>query len=674
MKRIAIVGGGPSGVFSAFLLEQKSSEKLDITIFEESGRLGGKVLTKRFDAVPIIYEAGVAELYRYGDDPLWLLVTRLLGLSVVNMTGSTVVLDGRILRTEADIERHFGKDTAAALREFHQRGRALRPFREFYKGGWPADNRHPWTKLSLRDLLAGVTDEVARRFIQLFIHSDLATEPHLTNGLYGIDNYLINDGDYCQLYSIHGGIERLIQAVAERVSARVMLSARVDGVEKTGGEAYRVIYEHGGKTESDFFDAAVVALPVYSLRQLSWGGRLLRTAMERHVARYDDPAHYLRITALFKDPFWRGVFNESYFIHEAFGGCCVYDEGTRHEAGSHGVLSWLLSGNDALAISGCSDDVLIEKALGSLPAGIADAAAARERFIEGHVDRWIGMVNGMPGGRPIEGSRKRHHPEPKEHQCLILVGDYLFDSTINGAFDSADITTDMLLDRLGVARNVLGPDYFDYYCAGNQSYEDSFEIAFDAEHVVDMLEAVWGASPTYRLLDAGSANGLTLGALSTMDVDAWGIENSWYIHAKTPPNLRERNILGDVCTMPFPDGYFDFVYETCLSYVPAERLDAALKELYRVTRRGVMFGSITTDMTPALIKKHALLSGVVSAFTLKQWSERFLQNGFRPAITDPNMMAAVWKIEKNASEGRSRYPSPASMKYRFYEKPQAPRP
>jgi predicted NAD/FAD-dependent oxidoreductase len=458
MKRIAIVGGGPGGLFSAFLLEQKSGKKLDITLYEAAGRMGGKILTKRFHSAPVLYEAGVAELYRYGDDPLWLLLTRLLGLSVVNMSGNMVVFEGRILRNDADIKRHFGKDTARALRKFHRRGRTARPFSQFYDGGWPADNRHPWMKCTLTDLLAKVPDDVARRFIEVVIHSDLATEPHLTHGLYGIDNYLINESDYCQLYSIEGGVERLITSLAQRVSARVMLNARVDGIEKTGGGAYRICFDQGGRTESNDFDAVAVALPVYSLQRLAWGGKLLRTAVQNHTVRYDHPAHYLRISALFQEPFWRGTFNDSYFIHDAFGGCCVYDESARYDASSYGVLSWLLGGSDALAMNNCSDEMLIAKALDSIPPPITHSAPPRLGFIEGSVDRWIGTVNGMPGGRPIEGSRKRHYLEPKEHRGLILVGDYLFDSTINGAFDSADIATNMLLDHLGVARKALGFD------------------------------------------------------------------------------------------------------------------------------------------------------------------------------------------------------------------------
>jgi hypothetical protein len=33
---------------------------------------------------------------------------------------------------------------------------------------------------------------------------------------------------------------------------------------------------------------------------------------------------------------------------------------------------------------------------------------------------------------------RRHCPEPAEHPNLFLVGDYLFDSTLNGVLDSAE--------------------------------------------------------------------------------------------------------------------------------------------------------------------------------------------------------------------------------------------
>jgi monoamine oxidase/SAM-dependent methyltransferase len=676
MKRIAIAGGGPSALFTAFLLELKSSEDIDITLFEAQGRLGGKVQTTRFDAAPILYEAGVAELYRYGDDPLWLLITRLLGLPVVPMAGDVVVFEGKLLEKDADIAKHFGERTARALREFDRAARNTRSFDQFYNGGWPADNRHPWAKKTLRELLSGVTDPVARRYLEVLIHSDVATEPHVTSGLYGIDNYLINDPAYCRLYSIVGGIDRLISTVAGRLRrTRIELGARVAGVDKTEGGAYRLAVERGGESVAEDFDAVAVALPTYSLRQVAFGGAALRRAVDRHVARYDDPAHYLRITGLFRTPFWRQAVQGSYFIHDAFGGTCVYDEGTRHDAGEHGVLSWLLGGTDALAMSALDDETLVRRVIDSLPAVIAPPGTAREQLLEGRVHRFIGMVNGRPAGSPIEGSRRRHRPDPAGHAGLFFVGDYLFDATTNGALDSADITSSLLLEHMRIPARIMALDDFDAYCGGEQCYEAAFERAFDARHVTELVRAVWGASPPYRLLDAGSASGATLQAFAALGVDAWGVENGWYIHAKTPEALRERNLFADVWEMPFPDGHFDFVYETCLSYVPEARLDAALAELHRVTKRGLVlgsigFGSMSPDAPPELFEKYGPLHGVQCALSPDEWAERLRRIGFREASLDSGAMAALWSLDAAAPRGRPVRPDPESLTCAFWEKAQ----
>ena len=133
-------------------------------------------------------------------------------------------------------------------------------------------------------------------------------------------------------------------------------------------------------------------------------------------------------------------------------------------------------------------------------------------------------------------------------------------------------------DILPEGNGAVADSYFEAY-SGNRSYEDIFETAFNAKYVVDLIKAVWGAEPPYKLLDCGSANGLTLKQFDKLGVEAWGIENSAYMHSKTPKQWRERNLLGDVRKMPFKDGSFDFIYETCLPYLPEENIDQAIKEL-----------------------------------------------------------------------------------------------
>ncbi|HEX3313605.1 MAG TPA: FAD-dependent oxidoreductase, partial [Gemmataceae bacterium] len=90
---VAILGGGPGGLMTAYQLQKRAVMPFATTIFEASGRLGGKIVTRRFDGAPVPYEAGAAELYDYsqvGEDPLRELIAE-LGLPTSPMCGATVV-------------------------------------------------------------------------------------------------------------------------------------------------------------------------------------------------------------------------------------------------------------------------------------------------------------------------------------------------------------------------------------------------------------------------------------------------------------------------------------------------------------------------------------------------------------------------------------------------------
>jgi monoamine oxidase/SAM-dependent methyltransferase len=686
MRRVAIIGGGPGGLITAHLLDRKCPGGLAVTLFEAGDRVGGKIVSRRFESAPALYEAGVAELYDYselGPDPLQQLVQR-LGLPTVPMAGRAVLLDGHVLRRGADIKRHYGKKTLRAIKNFRKRGRALLSTADYYEAGWPRDNKHPWARRSFASVLARVADRAAGRFLRVAVHSDLASEPHLTTGLYGLENCLMDVPGYVRLYSLVGGLQRLPEALAAGVSARILLNRPVVCVETVGRRGYRVICRDGSANAAEEFDAVLVALPVCWLGAIEWRGRGLARAVEAHRAYYDRPAHYLRVSILFREPFWRRHVDGSFFQLDAFGGCCVYDEGSRYGDAGGGVLSWLLAGEDAMVLGNYPDRVLVPKVLDSLPSPLA---AGKGLFREGHVDRWIGSVNAQPGGVPLKGARRRHRPAPKEHPAVVMVGDYLFDSTINGAMDSADIATDVLLGHLrkhdrGLPRDRpprgtdgagrLARDYFDRY-DGDRGYRESFAEYFDPRWLVRLVRAVWGLEPSYRLLDAGSASGLTLRALAREGVDAWGVENCPYIHAQTPRRLRDKNLLADVRALPFADDAFEVVYDTALCHVPGADVGRVLREYRRVARRGVFFSAVVRDFE-GRVKAKDLFYGVTTLRTLEEWSAAFLDNGFRVATTDPGVLGRVWKWEKKANKGDRWYPDAQSMRFCFYTKAEASAP
>jgi monoamine oxidase/SAM-dependent methyltransferase len=683
MTKVAILGGGPGGLITARLLEEKFKDTCQPVLLEASNRTGGKLLTRRFDAAPVIYEAGAAEFYNYaecGPDPLFELIQK-LGLETVPMSSETVVLDGKILRNKTEIRSQFGRATADAIKAFRKRCAEAMPKSEWYEGSPHFDNTHPWASRTCEEVLDEVPDPAARKYLSVAVHSDLATEPHLTNGLNGLKNFLMDVPGYLRLYSVVGGNQSVTDRLRQQLTnTRVELEAAVRRVEKTPDNTYRVTYRREGTVEQEDFDAVFTALPHNCLSSIEWGGKwsgeTLRKAMSRFIAYYDRPGHYLRVTILFRTPFWRDTIDDSWFMLDAFGGCCVYDESARHDAGEYGVLSWLIAGTGALNLSNFDKCKTLALVLDSLPEPLRTAAQAS--FLEGRVHRWMASVNGQPGGIPVPDTRAAHVPEPSEHPGLFMVGDYMFDSTINGVLDSADFATDFFgswrlkqgLLQIAPVKTTTQIDraYFDDYYE-QQSYADAYDWYFDARYVRDLIRIVWKQKPSYRLLDAGSASGLTLADFAEIGISAWGIENNKHIHSQTPAKWRTRNLLGDIRKLPFPDNHFDYVYETCLGYIPEDQLGVAIGELRRVTRRGVIFASLTSDMNPELFRKRDLLSGIKALMPLWEWGELFTARGFAIAANDEKTLDRLWRCEEKYNEGdESWYPDRDHLRYCFYTK------
>ncbi len=434
---VGIIGGGPGGLMTAYFLQKCAGVPYRASIFEASGRLGGKILTRRFERAPAPYEAGAAELYDYsvvGDDPLRALVKE-LGLPTSPMEG------GRVFVGHPPEEWSHASDRA--LEEFDRRAHEWMGPRQYFDSDWKEIGGDPLARRSFASVLNEIPDGAARRHVRTMVHSDVAAEPHGTSGAYGLQNYLMNDPAYMRLYTIDGGIERLPRELVNRIDAEVQLNRTVARVERNGEGKLRITCSDGSAHEFDF---VVVALPNHLLPTIEWGGPILAEAMRRHHAHYDCAGHYLRITILFETAFWRRQIPESYFMIDAFGGCCVYDESSRNGAGTHGVLGWLLGGEPAEELSRMTDGALIAAMLDSLPPGLQ---SGRSEFLEGAVHRWIRGVNGRPGGGTVRPMEARHLPEPVRHSDLLVVGDYLFDSTINGVLDSAGYAAEWLAAELG---------------------------------------------------------------------------------------------------------------------------------------------------------------------------------------------------------------------------------
>ena len=682
MIDLAIIGGGPGGLMSAWYLKKKLGALCRVKIYEASDRLGGKIVSRTFDTAPAMYEAGVAEIYDYsmtGPDPLRDLIQH-FGLQTIPMDAAQVQLDGELLDDVPGMRRKYGAETAKAIEDFRALCSTMVSPAEYYEGVGAHDNDHPWAFVSAEEVLdREVRDPVAKRFFKVMARSDIATESHNTNGLNALKNYVMDLDDYIGLYSIQNGNEQLIHSLRSEIDAEIHLNHRVLQVGKADSGRYAVSMMNGKGPVTKEFDLVLVCLPHSWLATMRWDGELLRHSMVKHTAYFDRPAHYLGVSILFDEPFWGDKVPGAWWMSEAFGGCCVYVEGARHDVGRHGVLNWLIAGSDALAFANLSDQELIDAALKSLPASFGNG---RKHFMEGKIHRWLSSVNAIPGGLPVRDVMTNHHPEPKEHPGIVVVGDYLFDSTLNGLLDSSDTATDIILTQMmrlryerGDSGNVpsdkIDRAYFDNYRNAGP-YAEVWSQFTDPAYLMELIRIVWNRKKDYKLLIAGSASGELVGALRDLGVDAWGIESNRYIHGKTPKALRKYNKLGSVAKLPFKDNSFDFVFETSLCHLSDRQAVRAVRELHRVAKTGFMFGSVTSDMAPALIDRYDLLRGVRKLGTWWEWSELFFSNGFDLSMHRHDCTDEVWAATLAAKKGPGDWYADAdSLRYSFFDKVEA---
>jgi SAM-dependent methyltransferase len=288
-------------------------------------------------------------------------------------------------------------------------------------------------------------------------------------------------------------------------------------------------------------------------------------------------------------------------------------------------------------------------------------------------------VNAIPGGMPARDVMTNHRPDPKQHPGLVVVGDYLFDSTLNGLLDSSDAATDIIVTEMMRLRRARGQGatsasdkidraYFANY-RGLGPYSEAWSRFTDPAYLTDLIKIVWNRAKGYKLLVAGSASGELVGALRARGIDAWGIENNRAIHARTPNELKKFNKLGSIVDMPFRDGEFDFVFETSLCHVAEKRVAGAIRELNRVVETGVVFGSVTSDMAPDLIDRYDLLRGVRKLGTWWEWSELFFGNGFDLSMHRRDTTDALWAATLAANKGPGQwYADSESLRYSFFDK------
>jgi monoamine oxidase/SAM-dependent methyltransferase len=668
--RVAVVGGGPGGLFTAWHLAYKAGTSCQITIYEASDRLGGKIVTNEVAGIGL-YEAGVAEIYDYsgvGPDPLRDLIENDLGLTVKGIAGGSCVLNGKILPNAEALGEHFGAGSRDQAAAFRARCLELLDPAGFYKSARSTDNAHIWAKRTGEELLTTeFSDEMARRYVRIMAHSDVAAPPHLTNGLTFLKNALMDADGYLDVISVVGGNEQIVRRLEDEIDADVQFNSPVQSVQPLSDGTFKLEVGVNGARHSIVADYVVLALPLTALSMINWKSGTLQQSIARHISYFDRPGHYLRATLFFERPFWREHINGAWWMMDAFDGCCVYDEGARHDLGQWGALGFLIAGNAALGLANISDDRIEELCLDALP---PELAFGRRLLIDRRIHRWMASVNAIPGGFPVRTPYQNHRPLADQYPNLLMVGDYMFDATLNGVLDSADAATDILLADVLDRRRALDFEVKGAIGADAWPPVRSEEVCysfFSAQFLTDMLQIVWGLYPGARVLHVGSGNGTMVRALRAIGFDALGVAANRLEWAQTPEDLKQFNTFGDLTKLNFSEREFDVVLENGLCQLSREEAAVAIAEIKRVTRRGIILGSVVTDLAIDLIERLDLLAGVKTLTSRWDWSDQFFAMGFDFALGEPARLDVAWKRAVAAGAGPGHwYEDAEGLMYCFF--------
>ena len=254
---------------------------------------------------------------------------------------------------------------------------------------------------------------------------------------------------------------------------------------------------------------------------------------------------------------------------------------------------------------------------------------------------------------------------------VFVVGDYMFDATLNGVLDSAEAATDFILSQILHRRRnlLLNPENASRInvLSSGQSADIVRGLFFETDFLVDILGIVWGLKAGARILIAGSRSGKLVGALREAWFDAWGIESDRLAHRNTPDELQKYNMFGYLGKLPFPDGYFEVVIETGLCRLPEEAVPGAIAELRRVTQRGLVLGSVTTDLPIDLIERYDLLIDISTLRSRWDWSEQLFAVGFDHVLIDTPRLIDAWNRVKAVGGGPGHwYEDAESVLFCFY--------
>lgn len=260
-KRVAIIGGGISGLTTAYLLKRKG---FHATVFEAADRIGGNVQTVSRDG------------YTFEEGPNSLLKSP----SLVDLV-KLLKLDDQVLASDKAAKKRYvlfgGKLQAMGPRAFINGYFSLKAIGALIREPF-VRSKSPEGESVANFISRRIGPELVEKALDPFVSGIYAGDPNDLSmraafpKLFEMERdhgSLIvaafrrkaekADADFPRTFSFHGGLKTLISALADKIGDDIKLSSPVSDIEHAG-ERYLINGEN--------FDAVVISTPAYVASKL----------------------------------------------------------------------------------------------------------------------------------------------------------------------------------------------------------------------------------------------------------------------------------------------------------------------------------------------------------------------------------------------------------------------
>jgi len=135
-----------------------------------------------------------------------------------------------------------------------------------------------------------------------------------------------------------------------------------------------------------------------------------------------------------------------------------------------------------------------------------------------------------------------------------------------------------------------------YHIQYDQYWSSPDRIGESSANISSLVDLILGMGICSGVLDIGSGEGALVGELLKRGLNAYGVDVSKVVTARSNKRLPGRFYTGSILNMPFEDGQFDLVLSTdCLEHLHKKDIPKALSEIYRVSNNAVFLQIATTN-------------------------------------------------------------------------------